>query len=387
MSKKTRRQQRKKNKQTNKKKVNKVKQTTTTNAWKKKPVAPPCHTGQNKIFTTTSGIDVYGGGRNRQGGWWKMNPLPELAIGPSETMTSYSASSATDVPEGWSCDAYTYKVVPPLLISMDFPDFGVPQVQDLFWYALCDDIHEHDIKTVSTQCAGGHGRTGVQLCILYYLLNDDDVKASIKDTAQLIELIRDLHCEHAVETNEQQKYIARILDIPAGESVIVDRHSYSFGGWSGKVEGTATVVGSKPLNSYADELGLASYPLDEEEIYPLSEEWDMLGLDAGLEDTCDCCGEVGTMDTETDTCSNCGWEMPTLSGTNERLCYTCGVVHPETSFLREDGECIFCEAEAMKVKATNTEVHCNICKRMRYVDMILRTNNDGFVCRACEVTL
>ena len=372
MSKKnTRRQKRKKNKLTNKKKkVNNMKKTTVTSTWKK-PVTPPCHTGQNKIFTTTSGIDVYGGGRNRNGGWWNMNTMPELAIGPSETMSSFKASSATDVPDGWSCDAYTNKVTPPPLINMDFPDFGVPQVQDLFWYALCDDIHEHGIKSVSTQCAGGHGRTGVQLCILYYLLNDDDVRATIRDAAQLIELIRDLHCHHAVETNEQQKYIARVLDIPAGDSVIVDRYGgHSFGGWSGKATVTPTVdIGSK----YG--------PLDLE--YDPSEEWGMIGLDSDIEieNKCDCCGDDNM---DGDECITCGWVMPSTSD-SEDLCLTCGVTHTESCFLLPGSECIFCEADTLKVKSSNAQVQCHACKRMRYPDMILRSTKDGFICRACEV--
>ena len=108
-----------------------------------------------------------------------------------------------------------------------------------------DDIVEHDIETISTQCAGGHGRTGVQLCILYYLLNDDDVKSTITDAGQLIELIRELHCEHAVETDGQQRYIARVLDIDVGDSKIESNYGgwggYSYGGGgSGKAKATTT---------------------------------------------------------------------------------------------------------------------------------------------------
>ena len=266
---------------------------------------------------------------------------------------------------------------------MDFPDFGVPQVQDLFWYALCDDIHEHGIKSVSTQCAGGHGRTGVQLCILYYLLNDDDVRATIQSAAQLIELIRDLHCHHAVETNEQQTYIARILDIPAGESIIVDRFGgYSFGGWSGKAEATTTVaIGSKygPLDLEYD-------PLEVDLEYDLSEEWDMIGLATDEPaNLCDCCGE-DDWDVTQDRCNSCGWMMP-LTSAPESLCYTCGVSHTESCFIVPGGECIFCEADTLKVKATNAQVPCSSCKRMRYPDMIHHSIRNGFVCRACEVVL
>ena len=70
MSKKnTRRQNRKKNQQTNKvKEMKKVNATHTT--WKK-PVTPPCHTGQNKIFTTTTDKVV--------GGRWTLCPAWLLA--------------------------------------------------------------------------------------------------------------------------------------------------------------------------------------------------------------------------------------------------------------------------------------------------------------------
>ena len=169
--------------------------TTTATTWKTAtPSKANCHTGQKKIFTTTGGVDVYGGGRNRDGGWWKAPIVVDLAMGPDETMRPYNKAALTGgtiVPTGWSCDDHTGRIEPPkYMIDLDFPDFGVPQVSKLFWYALCDDIVEHGIKSISTQCAGGHGRTGVQLCILYYLLNDDDVKATITDAAQLIELIR-----------------------------------------------------------------------------------------------------------------------------------------------------------------------------------------------------
>ena len=371
--KKTQRQKRNKNKVTN---MSKNFKTTTKTTWKM-PVKPPCHTGQNKIFTTTSGIDVYGGGRNRQGGWWKMDPLPDLAIGPSETMTSFTASSATDVPDGWSCDAYTNKVVPPLTIDMDFPDFGVPQVQDLFWYALCDDIHEHGIKTVSTQCAGGHGRTGVQLCILYYLLNDDDVRATIQSAAQLIELIRDLHCEHAVETDEQQEYIARILDIPAGDSVISDR----YGGWSGKAEATTTVA----TGSKYGPLDLEYEPWEEN----LDLDWDELTHDydeapASDVEPCPSCGSHKHY--SNGACDKCHYVKP-HKDEEKIMCFTCGVKKGRLDFMHTGEPCITCLAAQKKIKHTANEVQCHECKKMKTGDMLASFKNDKFLCLACDTKL
>ena len=61
-----------------------------------------CHTGQREVIAV-GGVRLYAGGRNRAGGWQKMNPLPDLAMGPSETLGSMSGTS-TVVPHGWSCE-------------------------------------------------------------------------------------------------------------------------------------------------------------------------------------------------------------------------------------------------------------------------------------------
>lgn len=247
-SKKTRRQQRKKNKHTNNKEMKKMtkKKIHTTakkqNAWGL-PSKDSCHTGQELIFKTIEGIEVYGGGKNRQGGWHKMNPLPQLAMGPSETLGAYNSINKTTVPEGWSCEQHLDIVEPPLMLSLDWPDFSIPNVSKYFWYAVIDDIREHGIKTVSTQCAGGHGRTGVQLAILAYLLGTEDERAAWPDAATLIDWVREQHCVHAVEAKSQQQYIADVCDIPVGENKIHSATA-SFGGWSGKAQATVGVVGT-----------------------------------------------------------------------------------------------------------------------------------------------
>lgn len=209
------------------------------------PSKSSCHTGQQLIFKTVEGIEVYGGGKNRQGGWHKMNPLPQLAMGPSETLGSWSALDKTTVPEGWSCEQHLEVVEPPLMLSLDWPDFGIPHVSKYFWYAVIDDIREHGIKTVSTQCAGGHGRTGVQLAILAYLLGTEQERVAWPDAATLIDWVREQHCTHAVEAKSQQEYIAEVCDIPVGESKI---HTVSvapsYGGWSGKAKATTGTIGT-----------------------------------------------------------------------------------------------------------------------------------------------
>lgn len=369
----TRKQKRKQMKLTNKKETSKMKNFTTTTKTTWKPPAPPCHTGQNKIFTTTSGIDVYGGGRNRNGGWWMCSPMVDLAIGPDETMRPLSKSilnGGTTVPTGWSCDQFVGRTDPPKhIIEMDFPDFGVPQLEDYFWYALCDDITEHGIKSISTQCAGGHGRTGVQLCILYYLLNDDDVKSSIIDAAQLIELIRDLHCHHAVETTEQQQYIARVLDIPAGKTVIEDRYSYG-GGW-GKASGVSKTPTGK--TAYTD------IDVNWDDLY---DEKYVMQDDDDDDDLCECCGKTA-LSKHTDVCNHCGWTTPK---TDTQLCFTCGKELTIDSFSHEtDAECMTCHARHHDIKYDMCGVFCDGCKKIRYFDFIShKTSDDKFMCLKCD---
>jgi hypothetical protein len=294
-------------------------------------------------------------------------------------------SGGTVVPAGWSCDDYTGRIDPPkYMIELDFPDFGVPQVDKLFWYALCDDIVEHGIKSISTQCAGGHGRTGVQLAILYYLLNDDDVKATIADAGQLIELIRDLHCEHAVETDGQQRYIANVLDIDVGESKIES----TYGGWGGYGYGGGGLGKAKSITGKTLPKSTTKTSTNGKTTgYNLNEEYKMLPKpvsNALAFEVCDCCGETD-FNVDTDMCVNCGWRMPDPSG-EPMLCYTCGKTKCAYEYLSpSDDTCIICVAKEMKVAHNNTEVQCSVCKSMRYTDMYCETTKDGFICLSCEV--
>ena len=177
-----------------------------------KPSKVGCATGNVLVFTTPEGIEVYGGGSSRQGGWWVMNPLPDLAIGPSEIVKK---GSKHKFPKGWLIDSIIEPAVP--IVSLDFPDYGVPKdLGKVFWLSLVEDIYTHEVKRISCQCMGGHGRTGVQLCILaHYLLPDSQHKW--KDAGELIDWVREKMCVHEVEARSQQDYIAKVCDIPVGE--------------------------------------------------------------------------------------------------------------------------------------------------------------------------
>ena len=186
--------------------------------WKSKV---DCHTGNILVFST-GGVDVYGGGSSRNGCWYRMDPLPDLALGPSDVVKR----DVFSFPDGWAISKYAPK--PPVIIPIDWPDYSIPRtLKREFWLDLAYDIKTQDIKTVSCQCVGGHGRTGVQLAILAHLLIPKE-EHTWTDSAQLIRFIRSRMCEHEVEAASQQQYIADVCQIPLGEDLFppVSRSAY-----------------------------------------------------------------------------------------------------------------------------------------------------------------
>ena len=184
-----------------------------------------CHEGNVLVFTTPDGIEVYGGGSSRGGGWWVMEPRPHMAIGPRDIIMRHQ--SKHEFPEGWKVADMIEHPVP--LVGIDWPDYGVPRnLGRLFWLTLVEDIYTRGVKRISCQCMGGHGRTGVQLAILaHYLLPESEHKWN--DAGELIQWVRDNMCVHEVEATCQQEYIAEVCDIPIGESKV---HTSRWTGYS-----------------------------------------------------------------------------------------------------------------------------------------------------------
>jgi len=183
-----------------------------------------CHTGNVLVFTTHDDIAVWAGGSSRDGGWWKMKPLPDLAMGPdNEVKKGYSRlkvdTKAVNM-EGWKCAELLVERKPPAVLEMDFPDYSVPQdCNVLFWETLALDIREQGVKSIHAMCMGGHGRTGIQLACLRWFLATEEERKEWPDAHTLITSIREVYCEKAVEADSQQAYVARMCDIPLGEKL------------------------------------------------------------------------------------------------------------------------------------------------------------------------
>ena len=177
-----------------------------------------CHTGNPLVFEA-KGVKVYAGGTNRNGGWHKMSPVPDLALGPIGVI--HSARTIDVLPEGSKSSYTLVGGNTPIVIEIDWPDYSIPSnLGPSWWKALVEDIETKNIKSISTQCMGGHGRTGVQLAILAHLMIPK-AKHEWKNAHDLIKWVRGNFCEHAVEAKSQQTYIADVCGIPEGDSAIV----------------------------------------------------------------------------------------------------------------------------------------------------------------------
>ena len=176
-----------------------------------------CHNGNPLVFKTGD-TSVYAGGTNRDGGWHRMQPMPQLAMGPIGVIRS--AKTRDILPEGWSSSSLAIGGATPIVIEIDWPDYGIPNnLQGNWWKALVQDIKEKNITSISTQCMGGHGRTGVQLAILAHLLIPKNER-KWKDVNELVTWVRTKFCSHAVESKSQQTYISEVCGLPEGDSVV-----------------------------------------------------------------------------------------------------------------------------------------------------------------------
>ncbi len=106
-------------------------------------------------------------------------------------------------------------------LKIDWPDFGIPQLDKDFWIKLSYFLRkkgrdrERFGKTykVMVHCMGGHGRTGTALAILANMCTDEGWKDE-----DLLCKIRENHCSKAVENSTQIKYIERMTGVKISKS-------------------------------------------------------------------------------------------------------------------------------------------------------------------------
>lgn len=187
--------------------------TTTKTKTKPKPYVPtpPCHDGNVEILKVGKGI-LYAGG------WSRGAAYPDIAI--DLTGTSEPRRMEVEV-FGPNIFRPFLKVIRPDTSWLKLPvkDYGVPDYKLYEWQVLADILYtkmDKYGKEVLIACQGGHGRTGMVVSIMGYLLGGDEWKENP------IKYLRSIYCEKAVETAGQERYVYKTL----GLDIEVDKSQY-----------------------------------------------------------------------------------------------------------------------------------------------------------------
>lgn len=194
-----------------------------------------CHTGNIEVIKG-DGFTISGGGSSHSGGW--KHGTWHMVIGPD------SVADGPNVP-------VTLRVAKffPVFLGIPFPDMETPQIPDEFWTLALQDIRDIPDAKVLCTCVGGHGRTGTMLSIFEGL-----VHPGYATVDEIVQHIRDVYCQKAVESDSQMAYIGKVLGLewtkqvqphksyaaPAsktiekpGTAVVYQQAQYPYGGFYG----------------------------------------------------------------------------------------------------------------------------------------------------------
>lgn len=94
------------------------------------------------------------------------------------------------------------------VICIDWPDMQAPQLDKGFWEALAQDLGGITGKA-AIFCMGGHGRTGTALSALAQVTE----YAPAITNGDVVRWLRSVYCDHAVETEDQVRYLERVLGV------------------------------------------------------------------------------------------------------------------------------------------------------------------------------
>lgn len=105
---------------------------------------------------------------------------------------------------------------PTPVLTLDWEDFGVPELDTAWWVRLNDALAKID-GDVIFYCEGGHGRTGTAMSILAHM----NGWCGRQDP---VEWLRAVYCKSVVEAEKQIIYIEKITGFPVAAKP-------TFAGW------------------------------------------------------------------------------------------------------------------------------------------------------------
>lgn len=156
-----------------------------------------CSHPGDKVLFDYEGKQLFGSNnssiREWSGKWQLIIDLAGVVTIPNVTSFISAASSAKF--KELSKYVGKEKELPSEVLRLYWTDMGVPPVGLEFWQQLWAKLPE---KTVIA-CMGGHGRTGT--CLAAFMI------ANGVDFYSAVETVRKEHCEKAIETLGQEKYL------------------------------------------------------------------------------------------------------------------------------------------------------------------------------------
>lgn len=228
-------------------------------------VATKCHTGNTAIYKEPNGGTLFIGGWNNGATFdWNTHVIDLTGM----------EHKYYDIPIAYDEDSKAF--LPFLMkayagwLSLPFPDYGTPKglTTKEQWTGVKDTIQGilrkgHDVLVA---CHGGHGRSGLFCSIVGYMLNiqNDPTWASP------VEKIREIHCDDAVETYAQEKFVYSVLGLRIQPKHVYDNDPWYYSSRGGSLSaGTSTnyypavqassfkqcdICGTESL--YVDDLGM-----------------------------------------------------------------------------------------------------------------------------------
>lgn len=197
------------------------KRTTITPAWKPLDAAQSTlglgvtatcyHTGNKVVWATKSGATLAGA----SGHGFRCDHADLLidAAGIAIKEVGESANCLSGDPDLVN-KLQKYVQPAPKALRIEWTDYSIPRLRASFWSALLSTFKSG--QRVVCACAAGHGRTGTALACL--VVADMVARNGEADAAQAIRVVRDAHCERAVEAKSQARYVAAVAAwLMAGE--------------------------------------------------------------------------------------------------------------------------------------------------------------------------
>lgn len=165
------------------------------------------HTGAKKAMKLHRGIAVAGA----QGASLNFGEADLVVDCAGLTRKAFNSGGASVLSgTAWLVEALTPTLKHPDTVFIEWPDMGIPSVGVRFWRKLF--AITPDGARVVFACMGGHGRTGTAMaCYVAAGMEAELGSAGVADAADLIRLVRAQHCGCAVESDQQEDYIARVV--------------------------------------------------------------------------------------------------------------------------------------------------------------------------------